>query len=105
MQVIANSTRLKLGRPVYLYGTLRALAAWKPARWKVTVDGDAHEFTGYSVAVANSGVFGGGMHLAPDAQLDDGILDVVLIAEASAARATCAASRRCSRAPTSPSRT
>ena len=83
VQVIANSTRLKLGPAVYLYGTLRALAAWKPARWELTIDGGAHGFTGYSVAVANSGMFGGGMQLAPEAKLDDGILDVVLIAEAS----------------------
>ena len=38
----------------------------------------AHAFAGYSVAVANSGVFGGGMWLVPDASLDDGLLDVVL---------------------------
>jgi YegS/Rv2252/BmrU family lipid kinase len=85
VQVVANSTRLKIGPPVYLYGTLRALASWKPARWQVTADGDTTEFTGYSVAVANSGVFGGGMYLAPGASLDDGILDVVLIADASRA--------------------
>ena len=36
---IANSTRLPLGTLVYLYGALRALARWKPARWHVTVDG------------------------------------------------------------------
>jgi YegS/Rv2252/BmrU family lipid kinase len=85
VQVIANSTRLKLGPPVYLYGTLRALASWRPARWHVTADGQSLDFAGYSVAVANSGVFGGGMYLAPDAQLDDGILDVVMIADASRA--------------------
>ena len=33
------------------------------------------------VAVCNSGVFGGGMYLAPDAELDDGILDVVMIGD------------------------
>ena len=49
---------------------------WKPARWKVTIDGAEHEFTGYAVAVSNSGVFGGGMWLVPDARLDDGLLDV-----------------------------
>jgi YegS/Rv2252/BmrU family lipid kinase len=86
VQVIANGTRLDLGPAVYLYGTLRALAAWKPARWQVTIDGGAHEFTGFSVAVANSGVFGGGMYLAPGAELDDGLLDVVTIAEASRLR-------------------
>ena len=78
VQVIANATRVPLGQLVYVYATLRALASWREAGWKVTVDGAAHAFTGYSVAVANSGVFGGGMYLVPDASLDDGLLDVVL---------------------------
>src|SRR4051812_38344687 len=69
VQVIANGTRLPLGTNVYLYGALRALARWRPARWTVTCDGDTHEFDGYSVAVANSGVFGGGMRLVPTARL------------------------------------
>jgi YegS/Rv2252/BmrU family lipid kinase len=78
VQDIANATRLPLGRGVYAYATLRALRAWRPARWSVVVDGEAHAFRGYSVAVANSGVFGGGMRLVPHAALDDGLLDVVL---------------------------
>ena len=78
VQEIANATRLPLGTLVYLYGTLRALLSWRPARWEVTIDGGSHAFSGYSVAVANSGVFGGGMWLVPDARLDDGQLDVVL---------------------------
>lgn len=82
-QVIANSTRLPLGGLVYVYGTLRALARWKPARWTVTLDGEQRTFSGYSVAVCNSGVFGGGMHLVPDASIDDGRLDVVFTRDAS----------------------
>jgi YegS/Rv2252/BmrU family lipid kinase len=78
VQDIANGTRLPLGRLVYVYGTLRALRGWRHARWQVDVDGAAQAFDGYSVAVANSGVFGGGMYLVPDASLDDGMLDVVL---------------------------
>jgi YegS/Rv2252/BmrU family lipid kinase len=74
----ANATRLKLGTLVYLYGALRALSAWKPAAFEVTVDGERHEFSGYAVAIANSGMFGGGMKLVPHAELDDGLLDVVL---------------------------
>jgi YegS/Rv2252/BmrU family lipid kinase len=73
---IANATRLPLGTLVYLYSALRALWSWRPARWQVTIDGAEHAFTGYAVAVANSGVFGGGMWLVPDAELDDGLLDV-----------------------------
>ena len=78
VQDIALETRVPLGGLVYVYGTLRALRAWKPARWDVTIDGEHRRFTGYSVAVANSGVFGGGMYLVPDAELDDGRLEVVL---------------------------
>ena len=76
---LANATRLKLGQLVYVYATLRAVRAWRPARWEVVIDGAPRSFTGYSVAVANSGVFGGGMYLAPEAKLDDGLLDVVMI--------------------------
>jgi YegS/Rv2252/BmrU family lipid kinase len=78
---IANATRLKLGQLVYAYAVLRAVRAWRPARWEVVIDGAPRSFTGYSVAVANSGVFGGGMYLAPDAKLDDGLLDVVTIGD------------------------
>jgi YegS/Rv2252/BmrU family lipid kinase len=77
VQVVANGTRLnRLGPLVYLYGVLVALRRWRPAQWTVEIDGAPHAFRGYSVAVANSGVFGGGMWLVPDAALDDGLLDV-----------------------------
>jgi YegS/Rv2252/BmrU family lipid kinase len=78
---LANATRLPLGTGVYAYAALRALAAWRPARWTVTIDGASREFDGYSVAVSNSGVYGSGMYLVPDAELDDGMLDVVLSAD------------------------
>ena len=41
----------------------------------------AIRFTGYSVSVANSKAFGGGMFIAPDAELDDGEFDVVTVGE------------------------
>lgn len=81
VNAVASATRLPLGGGVYAYGVLRALARWRPARWEVSVDGTARAFTGYSVGVANSGVYGGGMRLVPHASLDDGLLDVVLIAD------------------------
>ena len=82
VQVIANATRLPLGGLVYVYGTLRAIARWKPANWTVVADGETMTFRGYSVAVANSGVFGGGMYLVPGASVDDGRLDVVVCRDA-----------------------
>lgn len=78
---IANDARLVKGQLVYLYAALRALVEWKPARFTLTLDGERVEFTGYSVAAANSRAFGGGMFVAPDAELDDGALDVVWITQ------------------------
>jgi YegS/Rv2252/BmrU family lipid kinase len=80
---IANAAPPALGRLVYVYGALRALAGWQGARFRLEVDGERVEFEGWSVAAANSGFYGGGMHLAPDARLDDGALDVVWLAESS----------------------
>jgi diacylglycerol kinase family enzyme len=73
-------SRLPLGRLVYVGGALVTLARWQPARFRCTVDGVALEVTGWSVAVADSGRYGGGMRLAPDASLTDGQLDVVTTA-------------------------
>ena len=76
----ANAAPRRLGRLVYVYGALRALATWTPARFDLRLDGEPLSSIGYSVAACNSGCYGGGMRLAPDAALDDGLLDVVLIA-------------------------
>jgi len=78
---IANDARLVKGNLVYLYAALRALVAWKPATFRIVLDGERREFTGYSIAAANTKAFGGGMYIAPDAQVDDGMLDVVWVAQ------------------------
>jgi YegS/Rv2252/BmrU family lipid kinase len=83
---IANEAPPQLGNLVYAYGALRALAAWKHASYEVVVDGEARAFSGWSVACANSKAYGGGMYLAPDADLHDGRLDVVFCEATSKAR-------------------
>jgi YegS/Rv2252/BmrU family lipid kinase len=80
---IANEAKLIRGNLVYLYAALRALAAWKHATFEVVVDGQRHTVTGYSVIVANSKAYGGGMYVVPHAELDDGRLDVMLAAAGS----------------------
>jgi YegS/Rv2252/BmrU family lipid kinase len=80
---IANQTRLIKGDAVYLYAALRALAAWRPARYEVTVDGTPHVYEGYSVVVGNSRSYGGGMLILPHAELDDGKLDVLVAKKSS----------------------
>jgi YegS/Rv2252/BmrU family lipid kinase len=75
---MANEAKVVRGNLVYLYAALRALATWKHATFKVVVDGEEHTTAGYSVIVANSKAYGGGMYVVPHAELDDGQLDVVL---------------------------
>lgn len=78
---IANEAPAWLGRLVYAYGALRALLFWRPATFQIELDppGERLSFTGYSVAAANSRAYGGGMYLAPEAMLDDGLLDIIVI--------------------------
>lgn len=69
-----------LGAAVYAYGALRAIATYRPNAIRVTVD-DRAIYDGPSglVAVANGRYFGGGMAIAPEADLEDGHFDVVLV--------------------------
>ncbi len=77
---IANESRLG-GNLVYAYAALRALVAWKPARFTIAIGDRRTRVEGYSVVVANNSAYGGGMYVAPDADLDDGEFDVVTIAK------------------------
>jgi YegS/Rv2252/BmrU family lipid kinase len=74
---IANETTWLKGAPVYTYAGLRAVIIWKPARFTLEMDTETISYSGYSFAAGNSKAYGGGMFMAPDAELDDGLLDVV----------------------------
>jgi YegS/Rv2252/BmrU family lipid kinase len=83
---IANQAPARLGALVYVYGALRALASWEQTGFSVEVDDASVRFVGWGVAVANSKAYGGGMLVAPDAELDDGALDVVRLERTTKAR-------------------
>jgi YegS/Rv2252/BmrU family lipid kinase len=78
---IANNVRLVRGHLVYVYAALRALISWKPARFSLRVGGERMRFTGCSVSAANSKAYGGGMLIAPDADMADGEFDIVLVGD------------------------
>jgi YegS/Rv2252/BmrU family lipid kinase len=67
----------------YPYAALRSLCQFQPTRYDLVVDGTPHTFDAFTVVVANSGYYGAGMHVAPGAVVDDGVLDVVVIRAAS----------------------
>ncbi|MFJ8604286.1 diacylglycerol/lipid kinase family protein [Streptomyces shenzhenensis] len=78
----ANHARLLRGAASYYAGGLRAVTTWRPAAYRVTVDGREHTHRGYTVVAANSAYYGSGRAIAPDARVDDGLLDIVMIREA-----------------------
>jgi diacylglycerol kinase family enzyme len=78
----ANHAALLRGAASYYAGGLRAVTTWRPARYRVTVDGEEHTHRGYTVVAANSPYYGSGRLIAPGARVDDGLLEVVLISHA-----------------------
>lgn len=78
---LANETHWLRGNLVYAYAGVRTLLGWKPARFTLARGGRRERVSGYSVSVANNRAFGGGMFIAPDADLEDGEFDVVVVGE------------------------
>jgi YegS/Rv2252/BmrU family lipid kinase len=66
-------------RPRYVGAVLVQLAVGRVADFELVLDGRAQRLSGWLVAVANGPSYGGGMRVAPDASLDDGLLEVVVI--------------------------
>lgn len=80
---IVNASGKRLGALSFYLGTLRAMAQYRPAHVRIRVDGrDLGEHV-ISVVVAGNGRYaGGGMCFCPDARIDDGLLDVVIVPHA-----------------------
>jgi YegS/Rv2252/BmrU family lipid kinase len=77
-----NALKRRGGRQskfVYLYQSLKELLRYRLKDVRIVLDGEsAIEAKIAVVAVANGRFFGGGMMIAPDAELDDGLFDVVV---------------------------
>ncbi|KAA1427942.1 diacylglycerol/lipid kinase family protein [Nocardioides antri] len=67
------------GRLQYPVAAVRALATYRPVALTVEVDGRRSEHRAANVVVANSRYYGKGMAIAPEASVDDGELDVIVI--------------------------
>lgn len=75
------------GRATFAWSTLQKTLEMKYTTARVQIDGNRErDLTVVQFAVANARYFGGGMKFAPDAKLDDGLFEVVMIGEASSAK-------------------
>lgn len=84
--MLAHRMRRTPGPLQYPLAALRAIAGYAPGRFRLRIDDTPHEVEAGMVVLANSGYYGKGMHIAPGATLDDGVLEVVVVAAASRQR-------------------
>jgi diacylglycerol kinase (ATP) len=75
----ANRMSRPRGKSRYTIAMLRELVTFKPLEYTVTADGNMTMTRAMLIAVANNQSIGGGMLVAPDAQLDDGLLDLFVV--------------------------
>ncbi|GAA2182704.1 YegS/Rv2252/BmrU family lipid kinase [Brooklawnia cerclae] len=74
-----NHARLNLGSASYASVVLSEIAHLVPLDYRLVVDGTVREEPAVLVAIGNAGYIGGGVHICPDADPADGLLDVTLI--------------------------
>ncbi|TFB48162.1 diacylglycerol/lipid kinase family protein [Cryobacterium tagatosivorans] len=75
----ANRMRRPRGKSRYTIAMLLELAVFRPIPYRVTVDGAPRELRAMLISVANNTSMGGGMLIAPDAVIDDGLLDLFIV--------------------------
>ena len=77
---IANaSSKVLGGKLTFALASLRALIGWRDLAVRASFDGEpAQELSVTTLAVANGRYFGGGMMVAPEAKIDDGLFHVTI---------------------------
>jgi YegS/Rv2252/BmrU family lipid kinase len=78
----ANETTKALGGKVsYFWATFAVFSRWRNSEVRLRVDGEERRARMHAVVVANGRYFGGGMMIAPEADPDDGLFDVLTIGD------------------------
>ena len=83
---VNETTKFFGGKASFLWASLMGLLRWtnKPVTIRID-DGEPEDLRMFSGVVANGQYFGGGMWVAPQAKMDDGRFDVVLMGDLSRA--------------------
>ena len=83
-QLVNTSSKMLGGKASFILATVRAGIRYKNQLVRVVFDGKEEDFVEgliQNVAVANGRYFGGGMFIAPNAEPDDGLFDVILLGD------------------------
>ena len=76
---INRRPRVMAGTTAYLIALVQELVDLRPTEVSIRVDGASWEGPALLVAVANAQSYGGGMRIAPKADIADGLLDVIVV--------------------------
>lgn len=77
-RIVNESPKWMGGRLAFLVGTLRGMARYSNQDIELRIDdGEPRTASVFNLAVSNGQFFGGGMHIAPKAEVDDGLFDIV----------------------------
>ena len=75
----ANQLKWPKGQRRYEVAMLLELAKFKPLKYELEIDGAKRKVEAMLCAVANAPAFGGGMLIAPEAVMDDGLVDLFIV--------------------------
>ncbi len=79
--LIANKFAIstKRGFATYFKTTLNEFFSYSPSNYKLTVDGRVTETKAFLITIANAGQWGNNVYIAPEAELNDGILRISIL--------------------------
>jgi len=75
----ANRMTWPRGRMRYNLAILAELGVFKPIPFEIEIDGELWETEAMLVAVGNAKSYGAGMKITPDAEIDDGLVDITVL--------------------------
>ena len=74
-----RNVRFLRGSAVYLYAIFRVLPKFTPRPVRISSGGGSRDEEIMFAAVGNSRQYGGGIRITPDASIDDGLLDLIIV--------------------------
>lgn len=76
--IMLNNSRIP-SAIAYQLAPVLAIIRWQPAVFEIDLDGRRLSCEAHFVVVANTGRYGHGLRIAPDARMDDGLFDLVIV--------------------------
>ena len=78
---VNRTTKLFGGKASFMYASIATLLSYQPQAVRVTTVERTWEGRAQNVVIANCQYFGGSMHVAPQAEPDDGVFDLVVFGD------------------------